>query len=119
MTPSEFVARRQVMITAEAAPVWLRIASFWDQRQAPESLPSNGLPGGEAYGVLRDLVALTTLASIKIALLYCLNVLLPRRVVGWLPEVTKRLAARRQQEFLTLNECFLDLFSRAAGNTSW
>jgi len=70
-------------------------------------------------GVLRDLVALSTQASIKIALLYCLNVLLPRRVVGWLPEVTKRLAARRQQEFLTLNECSLDLFSRADGNTSW
>jgi glycosyltransferase involved in cell wall biosynthesis len=61
-------------------------------------------------GVLRDLVALSTQASIKITLLYCLNVLLPRRVVGWLPEVTKRLAARRQQQFLTLNECSLDFF---------
>ncbi len=47
LTPREFVAQRQVMTTAEAAPLQLRVVSFWEQRHPKgTSRPLEAAPSG-------------------------------------------------------------------------
>ncbi len=50
---TEFVAQCQVMTTAEAARSNYELSRFGTSVKAPESLPSHGLPVGEAYGCPR------------------------------------------------------------------